>query len=520
MQSQLSTTSPEDSEHRQRSKRPRLTASQLERKRELDRDAQRLIRAKTKSRIAHLESLVSILQAPEATNTKTSELIAQVNSQKQEIDKLRDALAGISRIVSSAGTLTIIPPISATLENILPPDPLQQSLGEPRSFTADELSGGLQGPPPSEIPEGVNNVRAYLRDEISNLRQPDRRVISETVSLSFDNGTSSSPEDFGLGRSQPLIDSENGRKVQFFKRGTRQKSGSRGCVSQIANEILQKSSLDGRLWYLAGSILASILEAPDQQLTPSKYSEDIAVRAVLHGWSTPASRYNLDAGWQWLRHLDEALYSSLGIPERLAILRIMRLQYLAQVHPETKHLLPLPDYLKARPAQLHVDHDPLVEHFVWPGVREHILFSPRKYATNKFMDEFREQSKFVWPFEPENTFMRNTMTGLYSYSPAFIERQKDLRCWTMRSDFFEKFPELRTDIPAFNPPLLNTGMRLSLPSPSVRDNSDNIVNNASALPQGEDDMDGIDYPFGTIPVTGQANPLEIADTPEWAPALV
>jgi hypothetical protein len=154
-----------------------------------------------------------------------------------------------------------------------------------------------------------------------------------------------------------------------------------------------------------------------------------------------------------------------------------------------------------------------------PGVREHILFSPRKYATNKFMEEFRNQCTFAWPFEPENTFMRNTMTGLYSYSPAFIERQMDLRCWTMRSDFFEKFPELRSDIPAFNPPLLSTGMLLS-PPPNIRRNGANVVNSASALSDGDDDLDSLVYPFGTLPVTGQVHPLEIEDTADWAPEML
>lgn len=328
MQSQLSTTSPEGSENRQRSKRPRLTASQLERKRELDRDAQRSIRAKTKSRIAHLENLVSILQAPEATNSKTSELIAQVSSQKQEIDKLHSALSGISRIVSSVGNCTTIPQIPSTLESIVSSDLLEQSRQEQPLFAADELSGGLPGPPPSEIPDCGNDIQAYLRDETSNLRPPYGRLISETTSLGTDNGSSSSPEDVHFEGSKQLIDGESRRTVQVFSRGNQQKNGSRNRVSQIAREILQNSSLDGRLWYLAGSILASILDTPDKQLTPSKYGEDIAVRAVLHGWSITATRYDLDAGWQWLRHLDEALYSSLGIPERLAILRIMRLQYL------------------------------------------------------------------------------------------------------------------------------------------------------------------------------------------------
>jgi len=273
---------------------------------------------------------VTILQAGEAANSKTSELIAQVNSQKQEIDRLRDALSGISKIVNTVGNCTTSAQVQSALDNTVPSDGSEQSQQGQPVFAIDELSGTLREPLPSNVLDGGNGGRAYLREDTSNVRLRYGRLLSESESTSrgVDSGTSSSPEDIDSERSHQLIDTDRRRTAQVFGRGNQQGNRSRSCVSQIAREILQNSSLDGRLWYLAGSILASILEAPDQQLTPSKYGEDIAIRAVLHGWSSTASQYDLDSGWQWLRQLDEALYSSLGIPERLAILRIMRLQYL------------------------------------------------------------------------------------------------------------------------------------------------------------------------------------------------
>lgn len=135
------------------------------------------------------------------------------------------------------------------------------------------------------------------------------------------------------------------------------------------------------------------------------------------------------------------------------------------------------------------------------------------------MEEFRNQCTFMWPFEPENTFTRNTVTGLYSYSPEFIRRQTDLRCWTMRSDFFHKFPELKPDIPAFNPPLLSTGLVLSLPTSNIRSNSTNVLESTTTSTDSNDEMDGLICPFGQSPITGQVDPLEVVD-PEWAPTMV
>jgi len=80
------------------------------------------------------------------------------------------------------------------------------------------------------------------------------------------------------------------------------------------------------------------------------------------------------------------------------------------------------------------------------NIKFSILFGPRKYATNKFMDNFRNYCRFIWSGNPEDTFTRDNLTGVYSYSSEFVERQNDLRSWSMRSDFFSLFPELRQDV--------------------------------------------------------------------------
>jgi hypothetical protein len=235
-------------------------------------------------------------------------------------------------------------------------------------------------------------------------------------------------------------------------------------INTIAQQIIHDQALDGRLWYLAGSLLNYILNISAKYQTPLEFEEDIPIRAVLHGWSAVAERYYLDPGWLWLRHLDEALYSNLGIPERLAIMRMMRIQYQTQARPYLTPALPLPGFMRPRPAQQHIEHDPLVEHFVWPGVREHVLFAPRKYATNKFMDNFRTHCRFLWPHNPEDVFIREAFTGTYSYSSDFLQRQNSLRCWSMRSDFFSVFPELKQDIPSFD---ASPGLsQILVPSPS------------------------------------------------------
>jgi hypothetical protein len=50
--------------------------------------------------------------------------------------------------------------------------------------------------------------------------------------------------------------------------------------------------------------------------------EDIAIRAVIHGWNAVTERYALDPVWQTLRHADAAMFTKcFSLTERLVCLR-------------------------------------------------------------------------------------------------------------------------------------------------------------------------------------------------------
>ena len=128
-------------------------------------------------------------------------------------------------------------------------------------------------------------------------------------------------------------------------------------------------------------------------------------------------------------------------------LRNSRLQLLHQLDPCAGWDQALPTFFAPRPSQLHIEHDPLLDHFPWPGFRERILFSPRKFATNTFTEALRENAHFLWPYDTIDLYVKDTVTGLYSYSNALNRQIMDIRCYTVDKDFFTKFPELRQDIP-------------------------------------------------------------------------
>lgn len=73
---------------------------QRERKRALDRKAQRASREKTRSHIAHLEKMVQILSDKNGS-TATSELMEEMNRLHLEIDRLRKIIDSIKSVLGA-----------------------------------------------------------------------------------------------------------------------------------------------------------------------------------------------------------------------------------------------------------------------------------------------------------------------------------------------------------------------------------------------------------------------------------
>ena len=77
---------------------PNDADKQRERKRALDRKAQRASREKTKSHIAHLEHMVKILGG-DNRGSSTSELMEEITRLNGEIDRLRKIIDSIKSIL-------------------------------------------------------------------------------------------------------------------------------------------------------------------------------------------------------------------------------------------------------------------------------------------------------------------------------------------------------------------------------------------------------------------------------------
>ncbi len=85
-----------------------------------------------------------------------------------------------------------------------------------------------------------------------------------------------------------------------------------------------------------------------------------------------------------------------------------------------------------------------------PGFRER-LSCCNDYYTDAFLQATYSCFRFLWPHDIKDAYTLNQRTGLFQISKNFLARIHDLRCWTMDSDFLNKYPDFQGDIPVSNP---------------------------------------------------------------------
>lgn len=382
----------------------RWTTSQLQRKRQLDRESQRVAREKTKNRISYLEGLVKSFQ--ENDDDRIQKLLKKIDDQAAEIQRLRDVIRGINRLIEGSNNVCNA----------------ADSFPEPKS------SGNNNLPVIGDI-DAHSIIEETPHESLDSLYEPTEMESETTIPF---NGGLTEPEDQALASVSHHSLNEGPH-----------------TIAQLAASIAEDRLLDGRLWYLAGGVLNYLLHARDTDLPVSTCDdEDIAIRAVFEGWSAVTERYCLDSGWQWLKELDERIYHHLSPPNRLMHMRNTRLIFVNQVSPSADIQRQIPPFFAAQSFKSHIKYsDPLAEHFPWPGFRRRLSSSPLKFATDKFMDALRTYVDFTWNQDAQSLFTRNPLDGRYQYSDNLVQRMGDIRCYAAKHEFFHAFPELKADIP-------------------------------------------------------------------------
>ncbi|KPI35742.1 uncharacterized protein AB675_1292 [Cyphellophora attinorum] len=395
-------TDPERADDGLRPRRKqKLSDDQLRRKRASDREAQRVSREKTRCHVAHLESIIEALQAGQ--DDRVHLLIEQVSQQKTELSRLKNALNSIFKIAEVSRQTTDSLPVHRSRSN----------------STQEHNAGDL-------LDSRAEKVAAPLASQFRSNLESGQQAQPPVLTAGVTELTARAPTDTEL--EYPI------------------------SIAQLASSIIKRKDLDGRYWFLAGTLLSHLRKTRGEYPLSTASDEDIVIRAIFEGWSAVIERYPLDRGFQWLKELDENIYFSGTAEGRLVHLRNSRLQFLHQMQPDAGWNHALPEFFAPGPLQQNMEHDPLIEYFPWPGFRERVLFSPRRYATDQFMGALAQNARFEWPYDPHDVFIKDPVSGLYSYSATFQQKVMDFSCYTVKESFFDCFPELRQDIPQYGVP--------------------------------------------------------------------
>lgn len=288
-------------------KRQSLSGARLEKKRTADRESQRAGRERAKNYIRHLEMLVESLQQAQGDD-RLKILTEQCQEQREQNERLISIISSIGRLSRSME----LPATTPWIE----PNPSTTS-SPPVSTAGAAIESTVDQHPPTVRASGVDLGRPIPAYNNQSLwPQPSMSVMGEQP-------LTSNPLPICTGSSSPNVYSR-----------TRMNINPVSNIQTQAN-IMQNPHISAA-FTTTETMVETIPEAINNILTEAELftvistgpreDADIAIRAVVSGWNTVKRAYTLDQGWEALRRIDQEVFSSCGLIERLAILRVMRLK--------------------------------------------------------------------------------------------------------------------------------------------------------------------------------------------------
>jgi len=314
--------------------RAKAATSRQQKKRELDRRAQRLSRERTKARIAHLEQLVE-----EFRDKDTSGQVRVLTEQLQTVTKQRDALTGLLRTLQSSIKQHITPESDYSVE--LSPAHVSRETAASRGGNLDgtadiyspceDASSSLSAAPGGQGAAYANEPAIEALDEFHG-RPAFPELMSEPV-----HDVPALMDDFFPDLSEQLIVPTPSFDDPIVPAATP------ACDCYHSHQ-LTAPSWQLNLWRFANEVLTPQPQAGENNPLPDyEFEYDVPIRAIVEGWPAVEARLGtLPESWRKLRAVDQVLFNACGSVERLAILRMMYslLMYHSEPSPERRAALP------------------------------------------------------------------------------------------------------------------------------------------------------------------------------------
>ncbi|RDW74140.1 hypothetical protein BP5796_07582 [Coleophoma crateriformis] len=413
---------------------------QRERKRALDRKAQRASREKTRSHIAHLEKMVAILTEKNGNGT-TAELLEEMGRLHDEIDRLRKIIEGIKSALGGEhlgegklGVRQELPeskkivdlqtetqePIETEEYDSVPTPPATEPEPSWCSTTTDDMDG-IEPQDIDETPSSTMTDTALVK--VKGSHSPEVSVLSWNNSWEtcHDPGT---PE-MEIKVPGPLQTAMPASTPMSYK----------PCA----------------LWQRANNIYAQMFAFSRERAALANHADEGSlVKVVKYGWGSLSLKERSNPLLIILKEVDQQLFWDLDPVTKIANLYKSWLLLKYYFTSEAHNLEKMPDWQRPVRSQQINQHPIPIDFFPWPALRDRLVRQHSYYfSTAEFSVYYRQHFKFCWPFRFEDTYCYDSATNSYSISPLFIRYHRDMRCWSMQKRFFEKFPEFVGDITAY-----------------------------------------------------------------------
>ncbi|KAF4978623.1 hypothetical protein FZEAL_5026 [Fusarium zealandicum] len=411
-------------------------AQKRNKKRELDRRAQRAARARNRNRIANLEATIDLMSSNESGLSVTT-LLNQINDVTKERDQLACTLHSIADLIKRG--------VSQTAPGVETRDETRDNEPPCRGLHDSSLQDSPRQPqaPMVMLQTPVSNVPTDAPFETQSFSSPISAFHgagSDIPCLGSEYSQQGGSQD---GLLEPSIAAADADNVIIPE--------SKYPCDCLPSDSATRPTLDSSksIWRAANSILGQTQPLKDCDLeTEDEICEDLPIKAILNGWGGVEGSMTASPLWDKLRRIDKLQFRGCPDVERLAILVLMHRVLRYRADPDHVFGDKFPPWLLQRPSQ-SLPHSSAIDFFVWPGVRERFVFSQHQYCSNSFWKVFVECFRVSWPFEFRDCYMTNVVTGRYSLSPQFESHIQNITSWTMTLDFFTHFPEMYGDIPTF-----------------------------------------------------------------------
>ncbi|KAF1934302.1 uncharacterized protein M421DRAFT_88290 [Didymella exigua CBS 183.55] len=446
-----------------------------ERKRAIDREAQRSLREKTKTHIAELERTIQILRDQDR-NVATANLLSEIDNLRAENERLRDVIDCVKSVVGNevaprTSTATEHPPPNGGV--IASPASSSNEHRSPKPCTVsfvDDIKPSL--PTPTDLPSSYDfseqSGSAKLVDldgmSITGVHTSSARNLDIDLEPVEEISTETITE-MQRDRQVDIKDWENNPVAAYWGPLMLEFFGDNWhCPSPTIIHIGTPDSLTPMtsitvcpIWKQVNELFEKIYSSciPARTQYATLYGKPLSAPAeagllylgIKEGWTSISDEWMQSPALVVLKQVDEFLFCHLPKVKRLASAykSFKLLKY--YLNRNEDQLSTVPTWLRPSVMQSSNTHPIAIDFFAWPTLRDRFVSQHSSiFQTSALSHVYGRYLKFDWPFAFEDAFFHDEATGYHYPSPLFERYHGDLRYWSVANEFYEKFPEMRADI--------------------------------------------------------------------------